>query len=698
MVTISSEYLAAIRAMGRADRLMGTLTLDDGTQIPLSDANVEDGSVSISWECVSGEEIELGSATMAQLDMAIRTELSRYVFYGAKIVLFYGVLLPGGTWYDVPLGAFTVAEAERKSTLVEMTAYDNLLAMDKDYGGKALYGTPFEIFVAICEECGLDLATTEEEFLAMPNGAEKIQVDETSGCKTWRDCAKVVAQMLGVFVVADRSGAVALRRYGKEKAVTIPRKNRFTTKMADYICSYMGLRVVSSSGEYRAYDADQEEGLELTIQDAPAWDYGMEETLQARVDALLQEVIQIIYTPGDVTMTGDPALECGDLVELQTEDGVVTTLITSMTWKYRGRMTVKSAGVNPYLKSQVTRKTVILRELQTQNTENKLIFYSFTNQNDVTAKAGGDEQQVAQVTCATTKATSAMFIAQLPVEVECEDTEEIQTTTNETETTYTVQAMDSGGASTTITDAEGNPVTLSVTVKNTDTDTVKTVTQGYVDLQVEYYIDGNLVDYELVHRCRAGRHILALLYIFDSLDGNCSFLWQVRVKVVGGSGTVTVPKRGFRATITGQGMAGTDKWDGTLTVEELTPRFGTNFAGGIAAFTEDVAAATDEPTASAITETTARFAARFRTAFYGSIAEEITADPIVEQQTIEPTAEAVLEWTFQERYVYAGENGVQLRTAWRYESAETAVDSGRMTVVKAVTNDLASVEEVTVGG
>lgn len=88
------------------------------------------------------------------------------------------------------------------------------------------------------------------------------------------------------------------------------------------------------------------------------------------------------------------------------------------------------------------------------------------------------QEQVAQVTFATTKATSAMFIAQLPVEVECADTEDIQTTTNETETTYAVQAMDSGGASTTITDAEGNPVTLSVTVKNTDTDTVKTVTQG----------------------------------------------------------------------------------------------------------------------------------------------------------------------------------------------------------------------------
>jgi len=690
MVTISSEYLAAIRAMGRADRLMGTLTLDDGTQIPLSDANVEDGSVSISWECVSGEEIELGSATMAQLDMAIRTELSRYVFYGAKIVLSYCVLLPGGTWFDVPLGAFTVAEAERKSTLVEMTAYDNLLAMDKDYGGKALYGTPFEIFVAICEECGLELATTEEEFLAMPNGAEKIQVDKTSGCKTWRDCAKVVAQMLGAFVVADRSGAVALRRYGKEKTVTIPRKNRFTTKMADYICSYMGLRVVSSSGEYRAYDANQEEGLELTIQDAPAWDYGMEETLQARVDALLQEVIQIIYTPGDVTMTGDPALECGDLVELQTEDGVVTTLITSMTWKYRGRMTVKSAGVNPYLKSQVTRKTVILRELQTQTTENKLIFYSFTNQNAVTVKDGGDEQQVAQVTFATTKPTSAMFIAQLPVEVACEDSEDVQTSTNETETTYNVDAKDSSGASISITDADGNPVTLSVVVKNTDSDTVKTVTHGYVDLQVEYYIDGTLVEYELIQRCHKGKHILALFYTFDSLDGNQNFQWQVKIRVVGGAGTVTVPKRGFRATVTGQGMAGTDQWDGTLSFDESVAPISLRSSLTLVKAVETVNAETQIPTPADIVETVAAISLRSRLTL-GAITERVSTTEIRQKKTIDTA-----EWDYTDRYVEIVGSEIMARMEWKYESAEQRIDSGRMTAVKAVTNDLVSVEEVTV--
>lgn len=682
MLTTSEEFLAAILAMSRTDRLTGTLTKADGTVIELGDSNIEDGSVSVSRECVTGEEIEFGSAVMAQLDFDLRTEESRYAFYNAKISLVYGVKLADGTWFDIPMGEFTVAEAERKNTLVQLTAYDNLLDMDDDYGGKALYGTPYEIFVAICEHCGLELATTEEEFLAMPNGEEKIQVDETSGCTTWRDCAKVVAQMIGAFIVADRNGAIALKRYGKDVCMTIPKRNRIKTTMADYVCSYMGLRVTGSSGEYRAYNVDQQEGLELTIKDAPAWDYGLPETLQARADTLLTEVTQIVYTPGSITMIGNPALECGDLVELQTDDGSVTTLITEITWKYRGKMTVKSAGVNPYLKNQVTRKTVILRELQTQTTENRLIFYSFTNQNAVTVKSGGDEQLVSQVTFATTKPTSAMFIAQLPVEVACEDT--VTSKTTETQTEYPVTA------SSEILDADGNVVTLSVLV--TDKDTVKTVTHGFVDLQVEYYLDGTLVDYQLVQRCHRGKHILALFYTFDSLDGNQNFQWQVKIRVVDGSGTVTVPKRAFRATVTGQGMAGTDQWDGTLSFDESVSAISLRSKLTLVDIAEEVSTQTQIPTPANFVQTVAPISLRSSMTLVG-ITERISTTEIRQKKTID-----YAEWQKNDRYVELTPDGIMARLEWTYQSEEAEIDQGRMTVVKAVTNDLESVEEVTVDG
>lgn len=682
MLTISLACLEALLSMTRKDRLTGTLTKKDGTVIDLSEGNVDDGSVAISRECAESEEIEFGSATMAQLDISLRTQESRYVFYDAKISLDYGILLADGTWCDIPLGEFTVVEADRKNALVVLTAYDNILALDKDYGGAVLYGTPYEILLAVCETCGVVLGITEEEIEAMPNGTELIQIDSTSGCITYRDCAKVVTQMLGAFVVADRNGAITLRQYSKTADIVIPKRLRNKTTMCDYLCNYMGIRVISAKGEFRAYDADQESGLELTIKDAPAWDYGMEETLQARVDALLTELIQITYTPGDFSMPGNPALECGDVIELETDDGAISTLITSYKWKYHSTMTLRSTGKNPYLKSQVTRKTVSLRELQAQTAANRLIFYSFTNQNEISV-IDENEKEISQVTFATIEPTSAMFIAQLPVTVEAKDKE--SSVNNQIEKTVTVK--DVAGVTTTILDADGNPLTLTVI----DSDTVKTVRNGYVDLKVEYYINGTMIDYELVQRCYAGKHIIGLFYAFDSLDGNASYQWQVKIRIIGGEGKATVPKRGFRATITGQGLAGTDKWDGTINIDESVQNLAVAAGISIINTSEEVSTDTQVPIPSGIQEKAFRLSLRSRLSL-GTITGEPSVDPIVEQQTI--SAGRLTRWTYNSRYVWLAENGVQLRTAWEYQSAEQSIDAGRMTAVKIATSDLAHVQEI----
>jgi hypothetical protein len=73
------------------------------------------------------------------------------------------------------------------------------------------------------------------------------------------------------------------------------------------------------------------------------------------------------------------------------------------------------------------------------------------------------------------------------------------------------------------------------------------------------------------------------------------------------------------------------------------------------------------------------------------ISVRVSAGETILQKTI-------TEWQHQDRYTERNDIGVMARVQWRYESAESEIDSGRMTVVKAVTSDLASVEEVTVDG
>ena len=98
MRSVSNEYLEAIRARTRVDKLTGTIQLKGGTSVPLSDQNIPQGGVRIMRECVTGEELEFGSVTLAQLDLSLRTDQDRYAFYGATIYLTYSVQLSDLSW------------------------------------------------------------------------------------------------------------------------------------------------------------------------------------------------------------------------------------------------------------------------------------------------------------------------------------------------------------------------------------------------------------------------------------------------------------------------------------------------------------------------------------------------------------------------------------------------------------------------
>lgn len=117
MYPVSERYKTAIRARARTDRVTGTLTLTDGTVLALGVQDFMSGSLTLDNQCVTGEELAFGCVYLGQAAFSLRTSLSRYAFYGAKLVLRYELQLPGGSWEAVPLGVYTVAEAERKACM-----------------------------------------------------------------------------------------------------------------------------------------------------------------------------------------------------------------------------------------------------------------------------------------------------------------------------------------------------------------------------------------------------------------------------------------------------------------------------------------------------------------------------------------------------------------------------------------------------
>ena len=79
----------------------------------------------------------------------------------------------------------------------------------------------------------------------------------------------------------------------------------------------------------------------------------------------------------------------------------------------------------------------------------------------------------------------------------------------------------------------------------------------------------------------------------------------------------------------------------------------------------------------------------------GNVTAVVEPALVVLQQTI--AAADLASWTYaSDRYVYVVDNNVKLKTSWSYTSEEQEIDSGRMTVVRATTNDLRSISAVEV--
>lgn len=133
-------------------------------------------------------------------------------------------------------------------------------------------------------------------------------------------------------------------------------------------------------------------------------------------------------------------------------------------------------------------------------------------------------------------------------------------------------------------------------------------------------------------------------------------------------------------------------------IEQNIHKFSTEINMLLRALTEDVKVETQKPiTDGYIVEAVPRFSTRM-TMKFGGLKEEVYTAPIVVQNVI-ITHEDINQWNYNPRYVTLNaDNQLVLQTNWNYESQEEDTDRGRMTVVKAVTNDLMRVEEVAVIG
>lgn len=572
--TNEQAYRTAISSSSRPyDTVYGTITLTNGTVIDVNASNMPSDSVSISKQCIDSSELMFGGVFLSTLKLSIicPPNTSRYVFFGATVELTYKIQVgvdtseeePEPIFVEIPLGIYTVSDADRPQDIINLTAYDNLTILDKEIGGAYITGKPWEVFSYIATMTGIELAFTENDLTSFVNYNYSMQASSEQNITTYREVVKVACQLLGCFAYADREGRLAIKKFSVAPNITYSFSDWFSCVPADYVCKYVALSVTSVKGTFvKTTDDINEIGNIMIIEDAPAWDYGGDDDLQARTDNLYGYLSTIEYTPCDLDMPSDPTLDCGDMLHLLVKKGnPVDTLITSMEWKFHKGMTITSEGINPYLEGNTAVATESSRILRQAIEKSRLQFVSFTNSSAISV-GNAQTAKIGEVTFSPTSETSALFVATVLVNVTVADDEETYTE----EVTVPVKAYN-GTTETTITDINGNPVTLSGTATNT------TVYKrdGKCGMSFYYTMNGvkipsDSLPYVATEEIEKGQHIVTLSYPLIDLTENVPTTFAIYVTSSGG--TISIASQTMQATILGQEILPPNAFTGKIDVSE----------------------------------------------------------------------------------------------------------------------------------
>lgn len=236
----------------------------------------------------------------------------------------------------MPLGVYYVTEIERIPNGVTVKALDSMVLLDTQVTGISA-GTPHAMVSAVCAACGVELATNSTTIATYPNGDVMLTLPEDSNIETHRDLLMWVCQAIGCNARFNRSGALELVLATGGTAVrTISTAERYTSKISDFAVKVTGLTHEDAS-------VGNDDGIILALEDNPLW--RTREDTQALLQAILDRITLAEYTPCTADIWGDASLQAGDHLTLEgTQGGDIKALLTSHTWRYRGKHSITSAG------------------------------------------------------------------------------------------------------------------------------------------------------------------------------------------------------------------------------------------------------------------------------------------------------------------------------------------------------------------
>ena len=593
MYPVSEAFLQAVQGNTRKYYWTGKITTAAGAEYPFDQEDIVKGSGYITAQCCGNSEIELGAVYAAEMGISLFLDIDRYTLEDAEVELSYHLRLADGIYEAVPMGIFEVSEANRTVHVLELKAYDRMLRFDRAFNGFETIGTAYGMMALCSTACGVELAQSQAEIEALPNGSELLSIYPENDIETYRDVLYFTAQVLGGFFCINREGKLEFRQYGETPVMEILQKHRFSSSFSDFVTRYTAVsstNLRTQTSEY--YALEEDDGLTMNLGVNPLLQFGLEETRAELCGNILTALSAVNYVPFDSDTIGNPALDLGDVLIFSggQADARQITCVTSFTVKIGGRQSLKCVGKNPRLSQAKSKNDKNISGLLNQIEAGKIGIHTFTNVSGYSI--GETDVRIISIEFASKEENHAQFFGQVVVDVAADS---VARSVNASGTIVIPFPSAGSGA------AEGNdgtgdgPSGTEPEAGDTEDGAAGEETTDIsvdVSLPVNWTEDGKAVCYvtfELnnaeillhypVETWHSGKHILSLYYPIENIVPNITNTFNVYLRMEGGSGSVGIGD--CIASISGQAMAAAAAWDGRIDIEESTALFG--IRGGLKA-------------------------------------------------------------------------------------------------------------------
>ena len=528
MYQVSNAYKAAMHRRVQRFKISGKVG-----ETNFDDSNVLSGSLSITNQCSGSDNIEIGQVYIGELNCTF-INLDIDGWYEKEITLSFGQCLGNDIYEYIPLGVFTVSEAENTSSGVVVKAYDNISRLDKNCSSLGTGAKPFNLVKNICSACGVNLETTERQFKSFANGKVSLALYTENDIGTYRDAISWLAQTCGCFVTASRTGGIIFRPYGGDAVDTIDDEHRFTgCSFSDFSTRYTGMSVVNIEKQTTSYySVSPDNALTYNLGSNPYLQTALSHSLTTMRTAVLTALTAIDYVPFRATCIGNPAYDLGDVLVFSDgiADGTKQYCITKFAWNYGRGYSMEGVGRNPALVNATSKTDKNISGLISRTDGSNLFRYVvLRNGSDITI-GDGEKKSVLFANYILTSPSHVRFNFEVLLNV----------------------------AATVSTDN-----LAEVTVGADGTLTLDPVpTSSFVMVKAIYKSDGEEITTRYpIETWQSGKHILTLQYDLD-FDDSIAHTFELLLEVSGGS--VTIASQDAYEVISSTGLAANGSLDGTF--------------------------------------------------------------------------------------------------------------------------------------